>query len=190
MRALALVVLLLLSGCAQRERDPVLVDVDITEGERPARPPCGEWGCSFEWWNVTIEAQGVFSIETPVPVVVAPYEAETGPRLVPRLAGGTGNATLTERGALLRGEGPATFAAYRTGEPEDGETPERFLRARWGPAAEDLRPTRLDVDLTGNVSRIELTYEARSDVCERRARFSSEGDPAATLRGEDRAWCA
>lgn len=161
--------------------------------------PCPAASCSREWWNASIVADGPYTLSLPLPIPGSdPYSFQQvlthwpAPLRVDGNATATLSQTASDAWVRVSGGGNATLAIALARETAPGSTPEAFLRARWGPTAEEVRPVALVVQASGEPA-VTLTYEAASDLCERRARFASSDAPIdgrMTLPGADVAGCA
>ncbi|HUR68097.1 MAG TPA: hypothetical protein VM370_02545 [Candidatus Thermoplasmatota archaeon] len=196
-RLLLLVLVIALAGCARPSGPPAVLTAPIAEGA-PPQPTCAA-RCSHEWWNASIDGDEPFTLRLPVPAVWTgpqPFEGKDAWswRGAPSVVG---NATATPRETTqgpeveIVGDGHVALRWSMARLAAEGQTADAFLRARWGGGEDDARPTTLVADATG-APRVELTYEARSDLCERRARFVSAEAPTAErllLHGHDEASC-
>lgn len=198
-RFASLLLVALLAGCAGG--DPPRV-VSVPLGEEPAStsaPPasCARQDCWEEWWNASIDADGPFTAQLPLPVLwlhrgpLGALAAPPWPEALEVEGNGRGRVESGERHVVhLRGTGDVTARLHAVRDGVSAEGGDGLLRVRWGDEPGMGRASQLDADVSGDINRVTLTFVALGPGCERRATF--EGAPANgtwRLVGQDTVVC-
>lgn len=194
-RALLLLALLL-SGCVA---GPASVRETRLAGSAELPVGCLGGDCAHEWWNLTVDGVGAYSLRVPIPSV-APEPPFLSPWRDPYPW--AANLTVEGKGAAmvqvgkdvaevaLWGEGPLKVTSHRIRLAGPAGRAEEYLHASWGPQSNQTYPDVLATRSEGRVG-FHLEYDAVSARCTRAAMFGAPiaiGD-ARGAPGRDGAKC-